>query len=386
MTPALTRAALVALAFFAPVWAQDGFDEEAVALTYHKVSGEPLDVDRAAEQTDAVMRASAFDRPDAIKAQATRLRDRMAAASAATEFVLPVNTVITQFDHDLGEFSIQLFTPGHYVELEAFRQSYRLVFANADRARRMPMPKEEARSFDGRLNSMGRGVTAEARFRVVGKGDPSGAVADGNVIRGELVAVRVLDRNGNLLFTPDLNVASPGERNAGAFDAAKADVAGLRVGVKASDLEATLKRLYGKASRGGVNSNSYAKFAGTVSMNPSGCFSVRGRRGNPVPGTVCISAQYDSGEVVRAIRIERYFPWFDSDVLRKTLLQKYGPVSGVRGGLLGWGPEVEGVGRALTAHYSEDIDFMDEALNRRAPNVKVALQLVDAVWVSANRR
>lgn len=389
MKSTLACTALVAVAFLAPTWAQtEAFDEEAVALAYHKVSGAPLDLERAAGQTTAVMRASGFDRPDVIKAQIARLQDRLAASSAATEFVISVNTTITQYDHDLSEFSVQLFTPGHYVPLDAFRQSYRLVFANADRARRMPLPKDEARAFDGRLNSIGRSVTAETRFRVVGKGDPAGAVADGQVIRGEIVAVRVLDRNGNVLFTPDLTTASPAEVNASAFDASKADIAGLRIGVNAGDLEATLKRLYGKASRGGPNPNSYAKFAGSVSMNPSGCFSVPGRRGNPVPGTVCITASFDSDEVVRAIRIERYFPWFDREVLRKTLIKKYGPVTGARGGggaLLGWGPDVEGVGKALTAHYSEDSDFMSDALNS-APKIKVALQLVDPVWVAANQR
>lgn len=378
-------AAIVLACALLPVSANDGFDEEAVALAYHKVSGEPLDLQRAAEQTDAVRRASGFDRHDAVAAQAARLRDRLEASSAATEFVLTVNTSIGQYDHDLGEFSVQLFTPGHYVELTAFSQSYRLVYGNAERARRIPMPKEEARAFDARLNSLGRAVSAETRFRVVGKGDPAGAIVDGQVVRAELVTVRVLDRNGAALFSPDLSAPSPSERHAGAFDASKADVAGLRIGVKARDLEATLTRLYGKASRGGVTPNSYAKFAGSVSMNPSGCFSVRGRRGNPVPGTVCITAQYDDDEIVRAIRIERYFTWFDPDVLRKALVKKYGPVSGGLAAMLGWGPQVEGVGRALSAHWSEDSDFMDDALNRR-PNVKVALQLVDPVWAAANRR
>jgi len=390
MKPAFACTAIAVLALLAPTLAQnDGFDEEAVALTYHKVSGDPIDLARAAEQADAVMRASGFDRPDVVKAQMARLQDRLSAASAATEFVISVNTAFTQYDHELGEFSIQLFTPGHYVPLDAFRQQYRLVFANADRARRVPMPKEAARAFDARLNSMGRSVTSEIRFRVVGKGDPAGAVADGLVVRAEIVSVRLLDAAGNIVFTPDLSTASPAEINTNAFDAAKADVAGLRVGVSAADLEATLTRLFGKVLRGSASNHKYARFAGTLEMNSNGCYSVYGRRNNPGPGTVCITAVFDEDEVVRSIRIERYFPSFDPDVLRTTLLKKYGPVAGAQGGRgmsLGWGPDVEGMGKALTASYSEDRDFMADAVNSRASNVRVSLQLIDAAWVAANRQ
>lgn len=379
--------AVIVVALLLPGLAQDdGFDSLAVVLTYHKITGEPFDFERAAAQSDAAMRASGFDRPDVLKAQIAQLQQRMAASNPAAEFVISVNNSLEAYDHDQGEFSIGLFTPGHYVPVRVFHLEYRLVFANAERARRLPMPKDQAREFDARMNSMGRQLTSEIRFKVTGKGDPSGAVADGNVIRAEMVAVRVLDRNGNVVFTPDLTKVSAAEVNERAFDASKLDVAGLRLGVSASDLEATLKRLYGKVGRGKAAGNNWAKFTGSVEVNSNGCFSVYGRRNNPGPGTVCITASFDGNEVVRAIRIERFFPAFDPDLLRKALVKKYGPVSSTRGGaLFGWGPDVEGAGRALSANFSEDRQLFDDGLNR-IPNVKVTLQLVDPAWVAANRR
>ena len=380
------KSGLVAIAIsvcaFLPVGAQnEGFDEEAVALAFHKVSGEPLDLQEIALRSGTVQRSSGFDRPDVIKAEVARLQGLLDGASAAREFVISVNDSITQYDHDAGEFSVSLFTPGHYVPLQAFGRQYQLVFANADRARRMPMAREQARAFDARLTAMGRKVLNEIRFRVIGKRDPTGAVSGPLTIRAEIVSDRLLDASGNVVFTPDLKTASSAEINASQFDIAKADVAGLRVGVTAGDLEATLKRLYGPVKRVNVTQNATAKYAGSIGVNSSGCFSVYGRRGNPRPGTVCVEAFFDSNEIVRSVRIERYFPYFHPDVLEKALVKKYGPPSGYP---MGWGPDVETGRKALTATYKQDNNVFTDGLNAR-PNVSVTLHLVDAAWVAANR-
>src|SRR5262245_57770963 len=86
----------------------EGFDKEAVALLYHKISGEPLDFQPVAGMSEAVRRASNFDRPHAIKAEIERLRSQLAAANPAQEFVIRVSDSISDYDHDRGEFSILL--------------------------------------------------------------------------------------------------------------------------------------------------------------------------------------------------------------------------------------------------------------------------------------
>jgi hypothetical protein len=363
------------------------FDSIQVVLVYHKLTNEPLDLRAWAEASDAVRRASQFDRPDAIKAETARLEGLLAAADGSRQFILQVGDHVSQYDHERGEFSIQLFTPGYYVPVQVLRREYRLVFANAESARSISMPKEQAREFDARLSQKGRRVTNEIRFQVIGKGDPAGAVS-GDVIRAELVAVRLLDDAGQVILTPSVASAAAVAAAAPSFDPATADVAGFRLGVAGKDLEATLGRLFGKASRGNPAASAPAGIRATLSVNEMGCMHIMGRRTNPVPGSVCVHAMLDGEDVVRAIRIERVFDWLDGELFRRTMVSKYGPVSAARGGQLAWGPAVDGkfgAFNALTASYATNDDFIGSALNSR-PDVRITLLLVDAAWASRQGR
>lgn len=371
----------------------EGFDSTAVAAAYHKLSGDSLDLEAAAQQSAAVQRATTFDKPDVIKAEVARLRTVIANADPSREFVISVNDNISQYDHDHGEFSIGLFEPGYFVPLQAFGQRYQLVFSNAERVRAIPMEKSVARDFDAKLNATGRGVLNEIHFKVTGQGDPAGAVTGPRVIRAEVISSRLLDRQGRLVFTPSVG-ASPTLKNVAVteFDATKADVAGFRVGVSAADFAATLERLFGPVTKGPAERNAFAGIAGTVSMNGDGCFSYPGRRYNPKPGAVCITGYVDNGGTVRSIRVERLFAPVDQEVFRKALTQKYGPVTDARNGAtfsLGWGPSIDstlvydrsGPRTALTASYMVDSDYQREGLNE-ADDVRLILTLVDAAWAA----
>jgi hypothetical protein len=258
------------------------------------------------------------------------------------------------------------------------------------------MDKATAREFDTKLNSFGRGILNEIHFKVTGQGDPAGAVTGPRVIRAEIISARLLDRQGHLVFTPNVS-ASPTLKNAAAeeFDATKLDIAGFHVGVSASDFAATLERLFGPVTKGPAQRNGFSGIAGTVSMNPDGCFSYPGRRNNPHPGAVCVTGYVDGGGTVRSIRVERLFAPVNSEVFRKALTQKYGPVAAARSGstfTLGWGPTIDsalvydrsGPHTALTAHYFVDSDFMREGLNE-ADDVRLVLTLVDAAWAAKNK-
>jgi hypothetical protein len=375
----------------------EGFDSTAVAAAYHKLSGDSLDLDAAAQQSASVQRATNFDKPDAINAEVARLRAMLANADPAREFTISVNDNISEYDHDHGEFSIGLFQPGYFVPMEAFGQRYQLVFENAERVRAIPMDKAAAREFDAKLRSIGRGVLNEIHFKVTGQGDPAGAVTGPRVIRAQVMSARLLDRQGHLVFAPSV-MASPTLKNAAVadFDASKSDVAGFHVGVSAADFAATLERLFGPVTKGKPDRNAFPGIAGTVSMNGDGCFSYPGRRNNPKPGAVCVTGYVDNGGTVRSIRVERLFAPVDQEVFRKALVQKYGPVSGARDGStfsLGWGPQVDsslvydrsGPRTALTAHYTVDSDFMREGLNE-ADDVRLILTLVDAAWAAKSGR
>jgi hypothetical protein len=384
------RYALLALSVIAIAAAQsEGFDDETAALTFHRVSGEQLDTLTIASRSQAAMRASSFDRPDVIKTEQARLESQLASTNPGREFTITIDDQISDYDHTSSQFSIELFTPGYYIPFRAFGQEYRIVFANAASARAIPMDKEQAREFDARLSSLGRQIKNEVHFKIVGKGDPTGAVNGGLVVRAELTSARVLDRSGQVLFTPRVLAAGAGPAFAG-FDASKADVAGLRVGVRKRDMEATLTRLFGKVTPGSYSGGSFKGFAGVIEVNSMGCRSGFSAKTRPRPGAVCVTAYYDSDEVVRMVRVERMFPPnFDGNVFQKALAQKYGPATGGRSRGMSWGPGVPGAVLnspntfvdALTASVVADNDITSLGANR-LENVIVSLQLIDAAWAS----
>jgi hypothetical protein len=390
---AVSAAALVLFAAPAAHAQIAGFDSTAVAAVYHKLTGDTLDLRSAAERSPAVQRATNFDRPDAITAEVARLQASIDKVDPAREFVISVNDNISEYDHEHGEFSIALFQPGYFVPLQAFGQSYQLVFANAEHVRAIPMDKAAAREFDAKLRATGRGVLNEIHFTVTGQGDPAGAVTGERVIRAQVISDRLLDRQGHVVFTPAVT-ASPTLKSVAvdSFDAGKADIAGLHVGVSAPDFAATLERLFGPVKSAPIARNMFAGFAGTIQMNADGCYTYPGRRYNPRPGAVCVTAFVDKAGIVRSIRIERLFTWFDAEVFRKALTQKYGPVTTARNGStfsLGWGPVIDtalvydrsGPHTALTAQYVVESDYFRTGGNA-LEDVRLVLNLVDAAWAA----
>jgi hypothetical protein len=377
----------VVFALIATSAQSDGFDPETIAMTFHKVSGTPLDTQAMAAQSRAAMRASGFDRPDVVAAEQKRLDAQLASMNPAREFTITIDDTISQYDHTSGQFSIQLFNPGTFIPVRVFNQEYRVVFANAASARAIPMPKDQAREFDARLTAIGRSVNTEVHFKIVGKGDPVGGVQGNLVVRGEITSARVLDRNGQVLFAPQVLATSAMPAFAG-FDSSKADVAGLRVGVSKKDMEATLTRLFGKVTAGYMSGEgSFKGFASVIEVNSMGCRSGFSSKKKPLPGAVCVTAYLDSSDMVRMVRVERLFPpGFDGRVFEKALTQKYGPATGSRRGS-SWGPGVPGAVLnnpsitvdALTASAAADHDISDLGGNR-LQNVIVTLQLIDATW------
>lgn len=362
---------------------QEDAQETRVALAWHRLTGEPIDFQRVAERSAVVRRASNFDRPDVLRAELARLEQTLASADPAAVFTMQINDRISEYDHGTGEFSITLFQPGYYIPLRVFDQEYQVVFANAESARPIPMPRDEAREFDARLNRAYRAVLTEARFRIIGQGDPSGAVTGARVVRAELLEARVLDRQGSVLHVPTV-VPVSALATAPAFDGARADVAGFRVGVPLRDLEATFERLFGGSARS--TPRGATPWAGQIQVNAMGCMNIPGRP-EAEPGAVCVTAWYDADEVVRAIRVERVFAPLDGEVVRKALVAKYGAVGGATGRsgfTLGWGdtlPQAFGTTHTLTATYGAHESMMGRGMNR-IPDIKIVLHLVDAAWAS----
>ena len=325
-----------------PAWqALPALDEEAVALTWHKVAGVPFDAAGVTSRNKALQQLPAFDRPDSARVWAQQLLQLLTALPESEIFRVRVNDNVSEYDHILQRFSVHFFESGTYLPLQVFGEEYRVVFANAESARFIGMPKDAARAFDESLRAQGRGVLTDIAFRVTGTGDPAGAVTGARVVRAELVEVHVRDRYETELFTATLSTSASinsatissatladaaGGKGGPSFDIATVDVAGLRVGTKADLFERAAARLFGKTERRAVNGSGYTGFTSIIAVNEMSCSSIPGR-GRVKPGAVCATAFLDSDDVVRAIRIERVFPFIDGESFRQRLVQRYGPVA-----------------------------------------------------------
>ena len=371
----------------------DDLDPEKLALTYYKVAGKAFDFDPIANLSAPVQSATSFDKPDVMRKEVARMHAVQDQATDKTEFSVAVANSITDYDHAHGEFSVALFEAGSYLPVYFNKHEYRVVFANAERARAIPMPdKEQARAFDQELLRHSRAVTTNIRFRVIGAGDPAGAVSGEDVVRAELLSAQTVDRDGKVLTTANLSgapAAAPAQ-----FSAAALDVAGLRIGVKVNELQAAIERLYGKPTRTerGKSADYDERFAGYLELDLMRCLDIPGgHRHVPQPGDICLRAFYDSDEIVRSILIQRVFATVDTEVVRRAALNRYGPASTVEnagtGYVLGWGPTLDRKlvsyggrsGYPLTLSIDGSVEFPGAGRSHGAKYV-IALQLVDNTW------
>lgn len=366
-------------------------DPEVLALTWHKISGTAFDFDRAVNSSPKMAGPPTFDRPDIIKAELARLHAIHDAGSKALEFTTVVYGGFEQYDHDRGEFPIQLFQPGIYLSYKYHYADYRLVFANGDAARALSMPiKEEARAFDQKLQARGRSMNTVVRFRLIGSGDPQGAVGGDRVMRGELLSVKIVDRTGQVVYAPDIKPYS--EEPPKKFVASEIDIAGMRVGVDAGEFKSALERLYSAdvervdaKGKGGMDT----RYAGYLEIDLLTCMGGGYRRRDPAAGDVCVRAYFDDDDVIRTIIMLRVFPWMEIEPIRAAAIARYGTVAQSAGAAyIGWGPTVDPKllsykfqeGYAITMNVNSPSDLMGGNYSR--PLVIVALQLIDPEWAA----
>jgi hypothetical protein len=310
-------------------------EPEYAALYYYKATNEQFDFAGAAKRSQQVNAARGFDKPQVQKAEEDRLHKAFDAVSGDQEFSANISVTISEYDFSAGEFSIDLFEPGHYIPLSAFGKDYQLVFENADELRAIKMPVEEARQFDSRLRF--RTVTAQVRFKLTGAGDKTGVVASTNTIRSAISNVRLLGENRTLLRELTANVTT-----APAPVAKKVptdyDVQGLHLGMTSDDFMQLAKKTF--------------ETPGPLLLNENGCgFPGASAIKKPHPGTVCLAYEADKAGIVRRFSIRQVL---EKDapkkvVLRKLLLDKYGPVAFADGSSSAWG---ELVGNKKAENYT----------------------------------
>jgi hypothetical protein len=391
LTCALTTSP--ALAASPPV---EELDTEQLVLTWHKIANKPFDFDRHVNFSPTVAGPQTFDTPDLIKKERARLQAIYDAGTKTREFTTVVNDYFNQYDHARGEFPVNLFQPGIYVQYPYHYENYSLVFANPGEARAVKMPdKEEARAFDQQLQARGRQLHIVIKFRLIGSSDPQGAVTGERVMLAEILSLQMLDRRNEVVYAPQIVPVSEAPPPA-KFVAANVDVAGMRLGVDANELKAALERLYSaqveRVDANPKSGNIDKRYAGYLEIDLMTCIGGGYRQRDPRPGDLCLRAWFDEDDVVRTIEVVRVHPFMDFEPIRAAAIARWGTVSDATGGgaLMAWGPTVDSKllnykwpqhGYALTMHVGNSAS--DPMSGDSRPNVNITLQLTDPEWAAS---
>ena len=371
-------------------------DVEQLVLGWHKIVNKPVDFDRHVNFSPTVAGPQTFDTPDLRKKERARLQAIYDAGSKTREFTTVVSDYFQQYDHDKGEFPVNLFQPGIYLHYQYHYENYSLVFANPGEARALKMPdKEQARAFDQQLQARSRGLNIVVKFRLMGSGDPQGAVTGQNVMLAEILSLQMLDRRNELVYEPKIVPVSEAPPPA-KFVASSIDVAGMRLGVKANDLKAALERLYSaqveRVDARPNSSNIDKRYAGYLEIDLMTCIGGGYRQRDPRPGDLCLRAWFDDDDVVRTIEVVRVHPFMDFGPIRAAAIARWGTVADATGGgaLMAWGPTVDAKlvnykwpqhGYALTMHVGNSAS--DPMSGDSRPNVNITLQLTDPEWAAS---
>lgn len=374
-------------------------DETLVYYMYHKLSGEPIDFDTISGWLDKVARANQFDKVSVQEEEEAAMRAEYEATDPGETYSLRIQTQL-KYDLENERFSIDFFEPGSFLRyhpLAALGVSARsargqnqiferkIVFANADSARYVDMPRDQAAAIGSVAQRGATSGSAEVELRFVGTGDPTGAVSGTGIVRAELLSVKFDEFDLPVNIEPyDPNVLKEVSPD-------KFDIMGLKVGVDLKRLQRDMEKQFGDVGQVGRARNDDPRFVSGVGHDANGCYSF----GNKVPetGNVCVRAFADEKGVVRKVVVEQILEGTDWDPIRQALVQKYGAVSfSNRAGNIqhyAWGPEVtksvagdyqSQPAYAMTASLSVMQSALDRSMASTRASTNLRIRLIDADW------
>lgn len=375
-------------------------DDLTVFNLYHKLSGEPIDFETIGPMLAKVARAGQFDKPGVMAEEISKLKSAYEAADPEITYSLRVRTNL-KYDLEKERFTVEMFEPGRHLLYQPMNKlvdsrhgmqarlfDRKLVFANGESARYIPLPKAEAAGFANVAQYGAMGAAADIEFRFVGTGDPTGAVEGRNIALAEITSLRFVELDRQVSVKPYDPKALP-VKPVKSFD-----IVGLKTGVPLKALQRTIEKEFGPIGAIRPGKNEDPRLVSGIGHNPDGCFSF----GNNVAevGNVCIRAFADDGGTVRKIIVEQILEGAEWDPIREALLTKYGAmaesVSKSNNRYYGWGSEVApsvtmddqiAPQRTLTASLSAIQSAMDRMAASTRVSTNLRIRLVDADWAGA---
>jgi len=373
-------------------------DDFKAFFLYHKLSGEPIDYDAIGPMLDKVARAGQFDKANVMAEEINRLKAGYAAADPEATYALRVGTSL-KYDLENERFGIEIFEPGRHMLyqpmngllsrrflMQAGGQYVRkLVFANGESARYIPIPRDEAAQIGHVAQHGSTSASADIEFRLVGTGDPTGAVEGSHILQAEIVSLRFPDLDWDIPVKPYDPAALPVKPVSGF------DIVGLKTGIPLTTLQRTIEKEFGPVGAIRPSRGEDPRLISGVGHNTDGCYTF----GNKVAqvGNVCIQAYADEKGVVRKIVVEQILEGAEWDPIREALLSKYGAMSAAvsRGNnrYYAWGPEIPaslatdervGPSSVLTARLSAVQSAMDRMAASTRVSTNLRIRLIDAAW------
>lgn len=211
--PALLLVAVLPLT--TRTWAQQPkvLDDLTAFFLYQKLSGEAVDFDALAGQMQNVHRARVFDRKRVLAAEAATLRAKYEAADLEATYAIGIRTRVRYQMND-ERLEAELFAPGKFLTFSPFQQrgggvgrphlfldprraahfERRFSFANAEAARYIPLPRDQARLIDAVARQGAANVAAEVHFKLLDT--ENAAVESQKMLRAQVTSVRYAPAGG----------------------------------------------------------------------------------------------------------------------------------------------------------------------------------------------
>ena len=354
-------------------------DPLTLVMAYNRLNGTGMDFRPYAERSTAYVNATAFDRPQVLAREISRLEGQLATLDLGRTYLMRIGTQLRQYDASLGGYAVGL-NPEAYVPVadpvnyHAFGVQFRnleevdtLRVGDATAARNFAQRNGLSTQFD-----VAGDVVAEFVIRLV---EAPPAVSGGvTIVRADITAARVLTRNGQMVW--DFGQTGAGRRpttQSTAFSAPPTlkavDVQGLRVGMPLAEGSGVASRAYptkryddtrggrwfrdispqAEASASGIHADTAIRCGlDPVSMAEEMMGRQMGESGGAVANTSDACLGFDAGdgiavprEGVGRVTSGQRVAGASVEAVRQALVEKYGPVTYTRNA----GRELQWIGR-----------------------------------------
>lgn len=322
-------------------------DAEMQLLRGH-LQDDPPDYEAIAERSDTVRQASEFDRADASRREADRLRDAYLAMGDVDRLIVRLRSRFGKYDGSAGGFRLQAFEPDRVVEF----LSTRLTFENRDEFSVWKLSTAEARKV---LSAVGsdRAVHLEIETAPF-----AASPTDRLAVRSQVRRVRISTQDGRTLgemvsVEPVAQRVAAGEASRTAMPADRMEIMGLRIGATYAEFQewASGRSFESQTIEAPIlptwrYSLDFASEPGVVVPSTAGLGAPRQPYWAPMPiadadfacgakdasRSLCGSVSFSSGgsvddKRVTAIRLVQTIDGATLDQVAATLAQKYGAKS-----------------------------------------------------------